>query len=223
MSTATQIAEFDHFTDPEIIQRVLSGDTRLYELIIRRNNPDLYKIGRAYGYNHHDVEDLMQETYVSAYRSLAGFKNNSGLKTWLTRIMLNHCYQKKQKHSYVKEVLMENNHEIQQPMFQQQAGTGKTVLNRELGHVIENALNGIPEEYRLVFTLRELNGLNVAETAELTQLSASNVKVRLNRAKTMLREKIEEMYSTDEIYEFNLVYCNKMVERVMAEINKSLI
>lgn len=213
------VKAFEHFTDLEIIQKILSGEKQLYELLIRRNNPYLYRIGRSYGYNHHDVEDLMQETYINAYKSLSGFKNISSFKTWITRIMLNHCFQKKQKQAYQKEVLSEDNHhEKKHPMFQQANNTGKTVLNKELGHVLENALNRLPEDYRLVFTLRELNGLNVAETAEVTQLSETNIKARLSRAKSMLRNEIEKMYSAEEIYEFNLVYCDSIVERVMAMI-----
>lgn len=213
------IKPFDHFTDLEVIQRILSGENRLYELLIRRNNPFLYRIGRSYGYIHHDVEDLMQETYISAYKNLSGFKNNSTYKTWITRIMLNHCYQKKQKHSYQKEVLIENHHhEKNNPMFQQPNNTGQKVLNKELGHVLENAINRIPEDYRLIFTLRELNGLNIAETAEATNLSEANIKTRLSRAKSMLRSEIEKMYSAEDIYEFNLVYCDRIVERVMLAI-----
>jgi len=68
--------------DMELVNTILSGNVALFELIIRRNNPYLYKIGRSYGYNHHDTEDLMQETYISAYVNLAKFENRSSFKTW---------------------------------------------------------------------------------------------------------------------------------------------
>jgi hypothetical protein len=93
-------------------------------------------------------------------------------------------------------------------------------VNKELGKVLENAIQSIPEDYRIVFTLRELNGLSVAETSEAIDISESNVKVRLNRAKTMLRSQIEKMYSPEEIFEFNLVYCDKMVSDVMSRIRQ---
>src|SRR4029078_12521097 len=80
------------------------------------------------------------------------------------------------------------------------------ILNRELIHVVETALSRIHFEYRMIFSLRELSGLSTAETAESLGLTETNVKVRLNRAKHMLREKIETMYSPAEIYEFNLIY-----------------
>ena len=75
------------YSDVEIITRVRSGDTALFEILIRRYNPYLYRIGRSYQYNHPDTEDLMQESYVQAFFNLSGFEGRSSLKTWLTRIM----------------------------------------------------------------------------------------------------------------------------------------
>jgi predicted RNA polymerase sigma factor len=79
-------------------------------------------------------------------------------------------------------------------------------------------LNNIPADYRLVFTLRELNGYSISETAEVLNILENNVKVRLNRAKAMLRSQIEKMYAPQDIFEFNLVYCDSMVKRVMSAI-----
>ena len=105
-------------------------------------------------------------------------------------------------------------------MFHNSSNDEEITVNKELGRVIENAIQSIPEDYKIVFTLRELNGLSVAETAEAIDISESNVKVRLNRAKTMLRSQIEKMQSPEEIFEFNLVYCDKMVNNVMFRINQ---
>lgn len=98
--------------------------------------------------------------------------------------------------------------------------TGKLVQNRELGRAIENALLSIPEDYRMVFTLREVNSMSVAETAILLGISESNVKVRLNRAKALLRVNLEKSYPADELFEFHAVYCDAMVDRVMKIINE---
>lgn len=214
------LKEFEHYTDIEVIGKILKGENQLYELLIRRNNPFLYRIGRSYNYNHHDTEDLMQETYINAFYSLAKFENKSSFKTWITRIMLNNCYQKKQKFSFknerpVEEIRIEKNN----PMFHNQMNSEKSFLNKELGHVLENALSNIPEDYRLIFTLRELNGLSISEASEAANISETNVKARLSRAKNMLRTEIEKMYSPADIYEFNLVYCDKMVESVLSKIN----
>lgn len=209
-------------TDSEVISRVLGGETSFYELIVRRYDSYLYKIGRSYGFNHADTEDLMQETYVNAYVHLKGFENRSSFKTWLVKIMLNQCYHKKQKFSMRNEVSSQPNIEEKSvPMFSNSnTNTGKSVVNSELKHVLEEAVRKIPEDYRMVFALRELNGMNVNETAEALHITESNVKVRLNRAKAMLRNEIQKTYSPDEIFEFNLIYCAAMVERVMKAIAK---
>lgn len=133
--------------------------------------------------------------------------------------MLNNCYRKQQKYSFKNEVANEiTDNSI--PMFSsnKHTDTGKTVSNKELSFVIEKALQQLPIDYRMVFSLREVNGLNVAETADALDISDANVKVRLNRAKTMLRNEIEKSYSPEEIFEFNLVYCDAMTTNVMNKI-----
>ncbi len=102
--------------------------------------------------------------------------------------------------------------------FNSSSSKENSPVNNELKHILENAIHQIPEDYRMVFTLRELNGLSVFETAEALTITESNVKVRLNRAKTMLQKEIKKLYSPQEIFEFNLVYCDVMVDRVMDRI-----
>ncbi len=204
--------------DTEIVDRILAGETRLFEVLIRRNNAALYRIGRAYHLNHHDTEDLMQETWVAAFQSLSRFEHRSTFRTWLSRVMINQCYHRKTKKSYNQEVIMENQGEAKVvPLFHQSAQESNPVY-RELGNVLEHAISSIPEDYRMVFALRELNGLSVEETGEVLGITESNVKVRLNRARKMLRTQIEKLYSPQDIYEFNLRYCDRMVERVMARV-----
>lgn len=79
----------------EIIDRILKGEKALYEIIVRRYNPCLYKVGRAYNYNHDDTQDLMQDTYIDAYKNLSKYEGRADFKTWIIRIMLNNCYRKK--------------------------------------------------------------------------------------------------------------------------------
>ena len=213
------INQIEQYTDADVIEHIKNGEVSLYEILIRRYNPFLYKIGRSYRYNHQDTEDLMQETYINAYCNLSKFENRSSFKTWLTKIMLHQCYHKKHKFSFQKEVAVESSTtEKTTPMFQEDANTERTVANKELGRALEAALSHIPEMYRIVFTLRELNGLSVAETAEAMEVSENNIKVRMNRARAMLRTELEKMYSPNDIFEFNLVYCDAIVERVMSKI-----
>ena len=212
---------FDTVTDTEIIQKIINGEIALFEILIRRNNALLYKTARSYGYNHEDTQDLMQDTFINAYAGLSKFKNESSFKTWIIKIMLNNCYQKQKKFSFKYETSNTIN-EKWVPMFSNNKHTdaNNEVMNRELTHVIEKSLAQIPTEYRIVFSLREITGLDVAETAETLNISESNVKVRLNRAKSMLRKQIENKYTAADIFDFNLIYCDAMVSRVMTAINK---
>jgi RNA polymerase sigma-70 factor (ECF subfamily) len=209
----------EQYSDIEIIQKILEGEFALFEILIRRNNSFLYKTGRSYTFNHQDTQDLMQDTFIDAYTSLSRFEIRSSFKTWIIKIMLNNCYKKRQKFSFKNEIANEIN-DKSTPMFSSKhhTDTDKIVMNRELSIVIEDALKQVPEEYRLVFSLREMNGLNVKETAEALNISEANVKVRLNRAKSMLRKEVEKSYKAEDIFEFNLVYCDSMVNSVMKKI-----
>ena len=213
--------EFDGYTDQEVIKKICKGEYALFEILIRRYNSHLYKTGRSYNYTHEDTQDLMQDTYVDAYTHLSKFENRSSFKTWIIKIMLNNCFRKQQKFSFKNEVTNEIS-DKSIPMFSDQNRDDviKTVANRELSFAIENALKQLPLDYRMVFSLREMNGMNVAETAEVLNISIANVKVRLNRAKTMLRNEIEKSYTAEDIFEFNRVYCDAVVKNVMERIMK---
>lgn len=212
--------EFEKFSDIEIIHKILSGETRLFEIIIRRCNPYLHKTGRAYGFNHDETQDLMQETFINVYENLSKFENRSSFKTWIVRIMLNNCFHTLQK--YKKQYVTDNINENSIPMHSniKSTDTISVVLNQELNHIIENSLCKLPREYRMVFSLREILGLNVLETASAMNISEANVKVRLNRAKKMLKQQIEKIYDPQDIFDFNLVYCDAMVDRVFKRINE---
>lgn len=212
--------DVNQFTDAQTIEKILQGEVDYYEVLIRRNNPFLYRIGRAYHFNHEDTEDLMQEAFIDGYTSLSKFENRSSFKTWIVRIMLHRCYRKRHKASYKNEMPLDI-YENSKPMFSNtQDDTNRMISNRELHAVIEKAVLEIPESYRVVFTLREMNNMSVKETAETLDISEANVKVRLNRAKAMLRKEIERTYDAEEIFEFNLIYCDGIVNNVMSRIRE---
>ncbi|MCB0712348.1 MAG: sigma-70 family RNA polymerase sigma factor [Ignavibacteriae bacterium] len=210
----------EKFTETELVERILGGEKALYEIVVRRFNPWLYKIGRSYNYNHEDTLDLMQETFIDAYRNLLQFEGRSDFRTWIIRIMLNNCYRRRTKSSFRNEITQDVS-DNSMPMFTSpNSDTERVVQTRELGGIIESALGKIPFDYRMVFSLRVINGLNVSETASLLNISEANVKVRLNRAKAMLQREIERTYSASELFEFNLIYCDAIVENVMKKINE---
>ena len=209
------------YTDVAVIQEVLLGNIALFEMLIRRYNALLYKTGRAYGFNHQDTEDLMQETYINAYQHLNKLENKAAFKTWIIKIMLHQCYHKVRKQSYQHEKwsnVAVNNKTDFMDLPNTNQDTSTVFLKKEFAHVIENAVQQLPEDYRITFALRVLAGLSVADTAALMNTTAVNVKVRLSRARLMLRKAIEQLYSPEDVYEFNLIYCNSIVAAVMSKL-----
>ena len=182
-------------TDVEISERILNRDKSIYGIIIRWYNPYLYRIGRSYKFTHEETQDLMQDTFIDAYKSLSQFEGRSSFKSWISRIMQNKCFRKKNKFSFKNEIIKEIKDDSK-PMFQQaENDTHKLVQNRELRAILEAALRKIPEDYQRVFSLREIDGYNVVETADRLNISEANVRVRLNRSKVMLRNEIRKSYS----------------------------
>jgi RNA polymerase sigma factor (sigma-70 family) len=208
-------------SEEEIIEKIVAGEKVLFEILIRRYNPVLYKIARCYGFNHQDAEDLMQEAHVSAYLNLKNFQHKASYKTWISKILIHKCVYKL-SYGYFKNEHPDSNsmHENAKPVFNQpKMATEKIVLNKELSKVLEKSLQKIPLTYRTVFILREIEGFNTAETAELINTTSVNVKVRLSRAKALLQKKLENHYTSTDIFEFNAVYCDSMVKKVFEQID----
>lgn len=127
-------AQFEKYSDLKIIQRIIKGDIELFEILIRRYDPFLYKIGRTYRYNHENTGDLMQDTYINAYTHLKKFENRLSFKTWLTRIMLNQCYQKRHKLSFKNEIISDDiQNEKPSILFHHSTNNEKIAINKELG------------------------------------------------------------------------------------------
>jgi RNA polymerase sigma factor (sigma-70 family) len=213
--------EITSLNDVEIIEKVLAGEKSLYELLMRKYNQRLFRIGLSILKNETDVEDAMQETYIKAYQHLAGFERKSSLATWLTRIMINECLQKKKLQNRFQNFDASNpvNSNLYMNMNSNDNKTPEQhLLNRELKHVLEKAILNLPENYAQVYMLREVEHLSVKETSECLQLSEVNVKVRLNRAKGILKQEITKAFHKTEIFSFHLSRCNGVVENVMSRI-----
>jgi RNA polymerase sigma factor (sigma-70 family) len=156
--TETLQHKINYASDEEIVEKILGGESMLFEVLIRRYNSMLYKIARTYGFNHHDAEDLMQESHYSAFRYLKSFRKQASYKTWLTKIHLNHCFHKRND-GHASQIERSNEIESEE-FFLGEAKSGNydaenRVLNKELGRVLEISLEQIPLAYRSVFVLRE--------------------------------------------------------------------
>lgn len=195
-------------TDIELIDRILSGEKNLFEAIIRRYNQRLYRVGMAILRNETETEDAMQNAYLNAYVHLQSFGRRSAFGTWLTRIMVNECLGQKNKQRNVYQTLQQTEN------VTTMATPAHLLANKELSVLLEDAIAQLPEKYRLVFVLREIEEMSVRETGEALHIEESNVKVRLNRARTMLKKNLNG-YMKDNIYSFHLTRCDRIVNRVM--------
>jgi RNA polymerase sigma-70 factor (ECF subfamily) len=198
----------DPVPDQELIARIQGGEKRLFEVLIRKYNQRLYRIGMSILENDMETEDAMQAAYINAYEHLSGFEQRSSFGTWLTRIMINQCLEQKRKKKQAPVNFEQTDNVISMTT------PFNELVNKELSHVLENAITQLPEKYRLVFVLREIEDMSVRETSATLQIEESNVKVRLKRAKTMLRENLNG-YMKDRVYSFHLTRCDRIVTNVL--------
>jgi RNA polymerase sigma factor (sigma-70 family) len=204
--------KFANDSDEVLLERILSGEKHLYECIIRRYNQRLFRTGMALLNNESEVEEAIQSTYVKAWEHLVQFANRASFGTWLTRIMLNECLaQKKKADRFVSGVISDERN------YRSMHTPANTLMNKELGSVLQSTVAGLPEKFRLVFVLREVEELSVRETAAVLGIGEPNVKVRLNRAKSMLKESLNG-YMKDHVYSFHLSRCDMIVASVFSKL-----
>lgn len=201
--------------DEEIIERVLYGEKHLYEGIMRKYNQRLYRIGMSIINDSTEVEDIMQTTYLKAFEHLGDFRYQAGFLTWLTRILINESLRFKQK----KERMLKLDDTAYSKVISSDSPL-QNIMNKELKDILESALAQLPEKYRIVFVMREVENMSIAETMKCLDLSESNVKVRLNRAKEMLRASLSGYYKTEELYDFHLTRCDRVVQKVLSVLMK---
>jgi len=222
MSNTSMQENFSKDTTPEleIITRILQGEKELYALIVRRHNQRLYRIAMAIVNDDVEVEDVMQVAYIKAYENLGKFAFQSSFSTWLTRILINESLLRIRKRE--KSIHL-NGDTFDMKIYQQHTIESKTpvteLLNLELKVALEQAIRQLPEKYRVVFIMREIENMNTAETQECLEISEVNVKVRLNRAKSMLKDSLSRLYKKEDILHFHLTRCGAMVEKVMMQLD----
>jgi RNA polymerase sigma factor (sigma-70 family) len=222
MNTATETSKVQQPAEEEVIERILAGETRVYEIIMRRYNARLYRVGMSIINSDADVEDVMQTTYIKAYENLRLFERRSSFATWLTKIMINESLRhlKRSKRYTTMEIKDESEGRTAPPAMGATTPAG-LLLNKELAGILEQAVFQLPEKYRLVFVLREMENMSIAETVDTLNITKANVKVRLNRAKSMLRDSLGNYYKNDGIYHFHLDRCDRIVASVLKHLGIS--
>ena len=183
--------------DTELVRRALARDEAAVRAILQANNRRLFRIARGILRNDSEAEDVVQEAYVRALTHLDGFRGDSSLSTWLSRIVMNEAMGRLrgQRPSLGWSSLPEHGREaeiIQFPAASASSDPEKSMAQREIQEVVEHAIDELPEPFRLVFITRVIEEMNVEETAELLDLKPETVKTRLHRARAMLRENVEK-------------------------------
>lgn len=208
--------------DAEVVERVLHGEKQLYELLMRRHNQKLYRTIRCYLKREAEAEDAMQDTYLKAYEKLHQFRNDSLFSTWLIRIGINTALGKLRESrrsapANALEDILDNNLILQLPE-PSLMNPEKIAIQHELKHLLEKAIDRLPEKYRLIYVLREMEDMPVSEISKCLELSESNVKVRVHRAKAMLKEDLYKRSRSREVFEFGSRHCDALVARVLAAL-----
>lgn len=211
----------NELTEVYIIEKILDGDIELFEILMRRHNELLYRTIRSYLNVDSDIEDTMQDTYIKAFQKLNQFKNESLFSTWLIRIGINEALQRKRKSPKYKIIPLQQEDTILQIADQNTMNPESNTMYKESTCFMEKAIDTLPEKYKIVYMLREVEGLDISEISVSLNLTNTNVKVRLHRARTMLRDSILNLTDYSNIFEFGNSKCDNVVSNVMAYIYKT--
>lgn len=203
-------------TDEEVVARVRAGDTHLFEVLIRRYNQRLYRTVRAILQNDADAEDAVQQTYLNAYRHLAQFAGRAMFSTWLTRIAVYEALSR-QRRARDRPLASGDDEQVEHAVSAAPDPERHTYAG-ELATLLESALAKLPHGYRSVFMLREIDGLNTAETAQQLRVSEGTVKTRLHRARDLLQRQLHNV-TPAEAFRFGGIRCDMMVASVMSQLS----
>lgn len=226
-STGSEVAQTRNspLSDQEVVERVRAGDTAAYEVLMRRYNQLLFRIARSILHDDDEAEDVVQDAYVRAYVALDQFAGRAKFATWLARIAVHEASSRLRKRKRIGDVPV-SAHQRSQNMEEMKCSDPdpeQETLRRETVTLLEQALDRLPATYRPVFVLREIENMSTAETASCLDLTEETVKIRLLRARQMLRE---ELYAragatSSEAFQFQGWRCDRVVRRVLEELKAS--
>ncbi len=211
-------------TDEEIVERVLAGETPLYEVLMRRYNRRLYRVARAILDDADEAEDVMQDAYVRAYANLRQFAGKAKFSSWLTRIAVHEALARARRRGRFVDVglrdVEEGGVDAMDRFASSAPGPAENALGHEVRELLEKAVSGLAPIYRSVFVLREVEGMSVAETAASLGVREETVKVRLHRARAALRDELlaRAGSSLAAILPFHESRCDRVVTAVFRRI-----
>jgi len=207
-------------SDDEVVTRVIEGETALFEILMRRYNRRLFRVTRSIVTNDLEAEDIVQDAYVRAYEHLNQFEGRARFSTWLTKIAIYEAYARVRRIDYRKVDSISLLEDQGLDMKSKERNPEQQIYDGELKMVLERAFDALPNDYKSVFMLREIEGLSTAETAECLEISEENAKTRLHRARALLQRELYSLAGANENAAFQFLgdRCDRMVARVLERI-----
>ena len=208
-------------TDEEIVARVLSGEPRLFELLMRRHNARVFRAARAILRDPDEAEDVMQDAYVRAYEHLGDFEGRARFSTWLTRIAVHEALARARKQKRFDRLDPSSSQSQEQSMTTRPSASPEDeTSDREMRVVLERAIDDLPEDFRAVFVLRAVEEMSGAEAAECLGVPEETVKTRLHRARGRLQKTLLANFepALPRVYDFHLSRCDRVVDAVLRRI-----
>jgi RNA polymerase sigma-70 factor, ECF subfamily len=218
--------DYERLSDIELARFVVGRDPHAVRVITQRNNQRLYRAAWSILKDHAEAEDAVQEAYLRAFAAMDGFRGQSALTTWLTRIVINEALGRRRTAERRARVYREKQVvDIDTYRERLMASTDATespeadVMRRQMEKLLERAIANLPEVFRTVFVLRDIEGLSVEDAAEALQIPKDTVKTRLLRARRRLQKELnpELREALRDTFPFAGRDCAALTERVIAK------
>jgi RNA polymerase sigma-70 factor (ECF subfamily) len=191
--------------DFELIQAINAGQVDKFHDLVKRYEQRLYNFSLRMCRDTSDAEDMVQDTFLNVFRYLKDFRYETKFKNWLYKVAASTCIKKRRKSKFApdKELSLDefwptDEAEAADHVPEWALMPLEKLLNEELASMINQQILTLPEKYRMVIVLRDIEGFTTAETAQILNLSPSNVKVRLHRARLYLRDKLKGYFENDQ-------------------------
>jgi RNA polymerase sigma-70 factor (ECF subfamily) len=209
--------------DERLVELAKANNLQAFEALMRRHNRRLFRVTRGILRDEGAAEDAVQEAYLRAFTKLDSYKPTGRFSAWLTRVALNEALMMRRR-DRTDTVSLDEVGEDALPKAQSggsETPTGEQFVEAAHARVLlEHAIDGLPENFRMVFVLRVVEGLDVRETAECLELNLNTVRTRLFRAQRQLRGELSRLLHSEssEIFDFGADRCDRVVERVLARL-----
>ncbi len=232
MASPIQQSPLDYpgVADAGLVELAQQGDREAFRHIMQRCNQRLFRIARGVLNNDSEAEDVVQEAYANAFAKLDGFRGDASLITWMTRIVLNEAYGRLRQARptvAVEQIEMAQAAGSQVLQFPARYGMedpAASAARAQIRRLVERAIDDLPEPFRIVFVMREIEECSVEETAIGLDLLPETVKTRLHRARRLLRASLSDTLAATlgDAFPFLGQRCERMTERVLARLQPPL-